>query len=237
MERATHVLADSEATKADLMAVWQVPEEKVTALYSGVSDRFQPVEEKKELAEVRRVYGLGERPYILAVGTVQPRKNYQMLIRAFQPVAERFPHLLVIAGGKGWMEEKMTAEVERQGLLERVRFTGFVADAHLPALYSGASLLAFPSLYEGFGLPILEAMACGVPAVIADTSSLPEVGGDAAVQLSATDEEAWSETMLALLENDQQREQIVEAGFVQVGRFSWRKAAQELLQVYEALLQ
>ena len=135
------------------------------------------------------------------------------------------------------MEEEMTAEVERQGLLEWVRFTGFVADAHLPALYSGASLLAFPSLYEGFGLPILEAMACGVPAVIADASSLPEVGGDAAEQLSATDEEAWSETMLALLENDQQREQMVEAGFVQVGRFSWRKAAQELLQVYEALLQ
>jgi glycosyltransferase involved in cell wall biosynthesis len=97
--------------------------------------------------------------------------------------------------------------------------------------------LAFPSLYEGFGLPILEAMACGLPTVIADSSSLPEVGGSAAVLLSSTDEEAWSEALLTLLGNEQERENMVEAGFVQVRRFSWRKAAQELLQVYEALLQ
>lgn len=236
VERATHVLADSKATKADLMAVWQVPEEKITVLYSGVSERFRPVEDKKERAQVRRVYNLGERPYVLAVGTVQPRKNYQMLVRAFRPVAERLPHKLVVAGGKGWMEEEMTAEVERQGLQERVLFTGFVADAHLPALYSEASLLAFPSLYEGFGLPILEAMACGVPTVISDGSSLPEVAGEAAVQLSATDEAAWSETLLTLLENDQKRESMVEAGFAQVARFSWFKAAQKLIQVYETLL-
>ena len=236
VKRATHVLADSKATKDDLLSVWQVPAEKVTVLYSGVSEAFHPVEDVEMLTNVRRSYGIGERPYILAVGTVQPRKNYQMLIRAFRPVAEQLPHLLVIAGGKGWMEEEINAEVKRQGLQDRVQFIGFVADKQLPTLYSGASLLAFPSLYEGFGLPILEAMACGVPALISDASCLPEVGGDAAMQLQPMDDEAWAGAMLAILGNGQQHMEMVEAGFAQVRQFSWTKAAHELMDVYAGLL-
>jgi glycosyltransferase involved in cell wall biosynthesis len=188
VDRATHILADSQATKNDLLNLWDVPADKVTVLYSGVSGRFQPVTNRKRLAAVRQKYNLGDSPYLFSVSTLQPRKNYQMLIQAFQPVAVEQPHNLVIAGGKGWLYEEMLAEVEKQGLEGRVKFIGFAGDEDLPALYSGAALLVFPSLYEGFGLPLLEAMACGVPVLTSNASCLPEVAGEAAVQLSPHDQ-------------------------------------------------
>lgn len=234
--RATHILADSEATKRDLMAVWHVPEAKITVLYSGVDVRFRPVESPQEITAVRAKYDLGERPYLVSVGTVQPRKNYQMLIRAFTPLAAELPHNLYIAGGKGWLYEEMLAEIERQGLNGRVRFIGFVDDADLPALYSGASLFAFPSLYEGFGLPLLEAMGCGVPVLTSNASSLPEVAGEAAVQLSPHDEAAWTAALRTLLQDPGQRTHLVAAGFRQARQFTWQKSAQKLLQVYKRLL-
>lgn len=236
ISRATHVLADSISTKADLQSCWDVPEEKITVLYSGVSSAYRPVEDTAVLDEVRRTYAVGDAPYVLSVGTIQPRKNYQMLIRAFAAVAENNPHTLAIAGGKGWMEEEMMAEASRQGIGDRVHFLGFVADEHLPALYSGADLFAFPSIYEGFGLPVLEAMACGVPAIISDNSSLPEVGGEAALQLPSEAEADWGAAMNALLNDDNRRAEMIAAGFLQAGRFSWQQAAQELLQIYGALL-
>ncbi len=234
--RATHILADSQATKDDLTAIWQVAPEKVTVLYSGVDSRFRPVESAAEITAVRERYNLADSPYILAVGTVQPRKNYQMLIRAFAPLADQFPHNLVIAGGKGWLYEEMMAEVAWQGLESRVRFIGFVADEHLPALYSGAALYVFPSLYEGFGLPILEAMGCGVPVLTSNASSLPEVAGDAAMQLAPKDKMAWTDAIARLLADDSRRAQMVAAGFRRVRQFSWQKSAQQLLTIYDGLL-
>lgn len=235
VKRASHILADSVATKEDLLAIWGVPDEKVTVLYSGVHARFAPVEDGEKLLQVRRRYGLGERPFVLAVGTVQPRKNYQMLIRAFQGVANRLDYNLVIAGGVGWMAEEMTAEAARQGLSDRVLFSGFVEDDDLPALYSAADLLAFPSLYEGFGLPVLEAMACGLPVLLSDTSSLPEVGGAAAVMLAADDEQGWQEAMIQLLGDPHKRLEMQKAGFLQAGQFRWSKAAGQLLDTYDRL--
>jgi glycosyltransferase involved in cell wall biosynthesis len=235
VERATHILADSQATKDDLMNIWQVGAEKVTVLYSGVSGRFRPVTDKKQLAAVRQKYGLGSAPFLVSVSTLQPRKNFQMLIRAFKPVAEQQPHNLVIAGGKGWLYEEMLAEVEKQGLAGRVKFIGFVADSDLPALYSEASLMVFPSLYEGFGLPLLEAMACGVPVLSSNSSCLPEVVGEAAVQLSPTDQEAWSQMMNGLLADSGRRARMVAAGFLQARKFTWKKAAVQLLGIYREL--
>lgn len=234
--RAAHILADSEATRRDLEAVWDVPPGKISVLYSGVHERFRPVTEGNRLRRVRDRYGLGPAPYVLSVSTIQPRKNYQMLIRAFRPVAGRFPHQLVIAGGKGWLVEEVLAEVERQGLAGRVRFAGFVADADLPALYSGAALFAFPSLYEGFGLPLLEAMACGVPVLSSNASSLPEVTGEAAVLLAPQDEAAWSEALIRLLEEPQARTHLVAAGFGQARRFTWKRAAAQLRAIYREML-
>lgn len=234
--RATHILADSQATKDDLTAVWQTPPEKITVLYSGVHARFQPVTEGAKLTAVRQRYQLGDAPYILAVGTVQPRKNYQMLIRAFQPIAQTHPHHLVITGGKGWLMEEMLAEVARQGLHGRVHFPGFVADDDLPVLYSGAALFVFPSLYEGFGLPLLEAMGCGVPIITSNASSLPEVAGEATMQLSPHDQEGWTTAVHDLLASPQERTRLVAAGFRQVRRFTWEQSARQLHDLYQQLL-
>ncbi len=238
--RASHVLADSHSTRRDLAAVWNVPESKVTVLYSGVNERFRPVTDAAALAALRARYGLGNRPYVLAVGTVQPRKNYELLVRAFRAVAERQPHALVIAGGKGWLTEGLAVEIARQGLSERVLLAGFVADEDLPALYSAADLFVFPSLYEGFGLPLLEAMACGVAVVSSDASSLPEVaqtGGEpAALMLPPADEAAWTAAMLRLLDDDGARQRLIAAGRGQVARFTWQAAAGQLAQLYAALL-
>lgn len=235
IRRASHVLADSQATKDDLVAIWRVPEAKVTVLYSGVHERFQPVTEAERLTAVRQKYNLGNTPYILAVGTVQPRKNYQMLIRAFRPVTQTHPHNLIITGGQGWLYAEMMAEVARQGLNGRVHFAGFVADDDLPALYSGAALFAFPSLYEGFGLPLLEAMGCGVPVVTSDAASLPEVAGNAAVQLSPHNEAAWTAALIRLLADPAERTRLVAAGFRQARHFSWHESARQLRQIYHDL--
>jgi len=234
--RATHILADSNSTKMDLVQQWAVPQEKITVLYSGVSEDYQPVTDAIRLATVRQTYDLGNSPYLLSVGTIQPRKNFQMLIKAFAPIAKHHPHNLFIAGGKGWLENEMMAEASRQGIADRVRFLGFVADEQLPALYSGASIFLFPSLYEGFGLPVLEAMACGVPSIISKSSSLPEVGGDAAMQLNPELPEAWSEGMERVLSDPRLAENMVRAGFTKVKQFGWEKAARKLLSVYDSLL-
>ncbi len=238
--RATHILADSESTRRDLAALWRVPDDKVTVLYSGVNTRFRPVTDATALAAVRARYGLGDRPTILAVGTVQPRKNYEMLVRAFRAVARTTPHALVIAGGRGWLTEGLDAEITRQGVADRVILPGFVDDADLPALYSAADLFVFPSLYEGFGLPLLEAMACGVPVISSDASSLPEVaatGGEpAAWLLPPGDEAAWSAAMLRLLTDDAAQQRLVAAGAAQAARFTWAAAARQLLGLYERLL-
>lgn len=243
--RASHVLADSAATKADLLAIWRVPADKITVLYSGVNEQFQSVTEPELLTAVAARYQLDDAPYLLAVGTVQPRKNYQMLIRAFAPIAAEWPHNLYIAGGKGWLYDDMMAEVERQGLNGRVRFLGFVADEDLPALYSGATLFLFPSLYEGFGLPLLEAMRCGVPVVTSNASSLPEVVGDGeqdaaygetAVQLSPHDQAAWTVALQNLLADPARRARLVASGYRRARQFTWQKAAQELLALYQSLV-
>lgn len=234
--RATHILADSQATKDDLSGVWGVPAGKITVLYSGVDNRFRPVTRQAHLDAVRHRYAIDDAPYILSLSTIQPRKNYQMLIRAFKPIAANWPHNLIIGGGKGWLYEETLAEVAKQGLTGRVRFLGFVDDADLPALYTGATLFVFPSLYEGFGLPVLEGMACGVPVLVSDASSLPEVAGEAAVSLSPHDEAAWTDQMHRLLLDAGRRSQMVAAGFRQARGFTWKHAARELRQLYHDLL-
>lgn len=234
--RANHILADSLSTSRDLQSLWGVAPERITVLYSGVSERFKPVGDQAMLTAARQRYGLDE-PYVLAVGTVQPRKNYEMLIRAFRPVAERYPHSLIIVGGKGWLDEDLPREIERQGLHGRVRLAGFVDDADLPAVYAAADLLAFPSLYEGFGLPILEAMACGTPVITSNVSSLPEVAsGESAILLSPHDEEAWTAALLRLLGDEGLRRELTAAGLARSAQFSWRAAARQLAALYESIL-
>jgi glycosyltransferase involved in cell wall biosynthesis len=236
VKRATHILADSQSTKEDLRNIWQIEDKKISVLYSGVDGSFRPPSDKSKRSDVRERYGLSDEPYIFSVSTIQPRKNYQMLIRAFKGVIDHFPHRLVIAGGKGWLYEETFNEVKRQGLEEKVTFLGFVKDEDLPALYSEATLFVFPSLYEGFGFPILEAMACGVPVVVSSASCLPEIAGEAAAALPPLDEEAWTATIRDLLDDPNQRAKMVASGFLRVRQFGWRSAAEQLSELLQTLL-
>ena len=255
VKRATHVLADSQATKGDLIELFGTPAEKITVLYSGVEPRFAPVPDRAEIDRVCAKYHL-PRPFILSVGTLQPRKNYGRLIQAFAQVigaapsdqaqpstsAERRsasapnarPDLhLVIAGGKGWLVETIFEQVKRWGLESRVHFPGFVDDADLPALYSAADLFVYVSLYEGFGLPLLEAMACGTPVIGANTSSLPEVIGEAGLQVDPRDVDAIAQAVKQLIGPAEMRERCSAAGIERARSFTWENAARELLAIYD----
>ncbi|MGB1252165.1 MAG: glycosyltransferase family 4 protein [Candidatus Promineifilaceae bacterium] len=237
VKRATHILADSEATKRDLISIYGVSAEKITTLYAGVSPHFRPITNAQSLQTMRQKYDLGDAPYLLSVGTVQPRKNYRMLIRAFAPIAKRFPHNLAIAGGKGWLFDDILAEIEAQGLTGRVKFLGFVDDEDLPTLYSGATLFAMPSIYEGFGIPILEAMACNIPVVASNASCLPEVVADAGVLLDPDEQQAWTDAIVDLLENPAQGERLAVLGAEQGRKFTWGKSAEQLIKLYHQLIE
>jgi glycosyltransferase involved in cell wall biosynthesis len=235
VQRADFVLADSQNTKNDLVELLGVEFEKIEVVYPGVEDRFRPIEDQPLLEEVRTRYSLPPR-FVLGLGTLQPRKNFTGLIEAFADLRFAICDLrLVIAGGKGWLYEEIFATVERLGLEEKVVFPGFVADEHLPALYNLADLFVFPSLYEGFGLPPLEAMACGTPVITSDASSLPEVVGEAELMMEATDVEALTEAMKRVLEDNALREGMIAKGMKQAKKFTWEQAAAKLLSLYEAI--
>lgn len=234
---ATHILADSQSTKDDLIELYLTPEDKITVLYAGVSSAFRPILDSSQLMKVRKRYNLGDQPFVLSVGTLQPRKNHIALIKAFELALRDSDYNLVLAGGQGWSYEEVHDLVRLRGLQHRVLFAGFVADEDLSALYSSADVMAFPSLYEGFGLPVLEAMACGVPVLASNVSCLPEVAGGAALFVDPRDVEAMSAAMLKLLSNVDLRETLRKKGFERVEQFSWQSSAVNLLRVYKNLAQ
>jgi glycosyltransferase involved in cell wall biosynthesis len=233
--RATHVLADSASTRRDLINLLGVPGEKVTVVYPGVETRFRPQQDPAALAQIRQRYDLGQGPFILGVGTLEPRKNWPALIRAWTQLRQTsaLPHRLVIAGGKGWLVEGIFAAAQASPLRDDIVFTGFVDDADLPALYAAADIFAFPSRYEGFGIPVVEAMACGTPVVCADNSSLPEAAGDAALLVPAGDETALAAAIQRLIEDQALRATLQAAGLAHAQRFTWQAAAAVLWQTYE----
>lgn len=232
LARADHVLADSYSTKFDLTDIYAVPADKITVVGAGVESRFAPVTNAAALARVRQKYALPDR-FVLGLGTLEPRKNFTGLIDAFGRSALRETHHLVIAGGKGWLYDDIFAAAAASPAAERIHFAGFAADADLPALYSLADIFAYPSHYEGFGIPVIEAMACGTPVVCANNSSLPEVAGQAALQVTATDTVALVAALEQLGIDYSLRERLVDAGFEQARKFNWPAAAQRLLAVYQ----
>lgn len=233
--RADRILADSVSTRNDLVQLLGVDPARITVVYPGVEPRFQPQQDTALLARVRARYNLGEQPFILGVGTLEPRKNWQGLIRAWTRLREhtRLPHRLVLAGGKGWLAEGIFAAAAASPYRDDIVFTGFVDDADLPALYSAAAAFAFPSWYEGFGIPVVEALACGTPVVCANNSSLPEAAGEAALLVAADDETALATALQRLLEDHTLRAKLRTAGFAQAARFTWSAAAATLWAAYE----
>jgi len=235
IDRADLVLADSDHTRSDLIRLFSVPADRVMVVYPGVEDRFRPYPEPAASEVLRERYAIGDCPYILSVGTLQPRKNYRRLIEAFcrSEVSRRMGVQLLIAGGRGWLYQDLVEEVEKH---DAVRLVGFVEDRDLPALYRHAALFAFPSLYEGFGLPVLEAMASGIPVVCSNSSSLPEVAGGAALLVDPLDTDAWAAALTQVLEDEGLRAEMIERGIVQAARFDWARSASQLLGVMEALV-
>jgi glycosyltransferase involved in cell wall biosynthesis len=233
---AAHLVADSEATKQDLVQLYGADEARITVVHLGVDPGLEPVRDPAELARVRAKYGLGP-AYVLYVGTLQPRKNLVRLIEAFAGLRSAglrsAGRQLVLAGKKGWLYQEILKRGRELGLEEQVVFAGFVPDADLAALYSGASLFVMPSLYEGFCLPVLEAMACGTPVACSATSSLPEVVGDAALTFDPQDTGEMAAAMWRALSEPRLRETLVARGAEQIKGFTWSRAARQVLEVLE----
>ncbi len=238
VQRADLVLADSQATKNDLVSIYDTAPEKIIVLLSGVDSRFKPVTASSTLEAVRTKYSLPSQPFILSVGTVQPRKNYSRVIEALAILRNQGHDLhYVIAGGKGWLEDPIYTTINTTRMQDYVHIIGFVDDNDLPALYSSANSLVFPSLYEGFGLPILEAMATDTPVVTANVSSLPEVAGDAALMVDDPyNVGEIAATIQQLLDSPQLCQTLITKGRERVKKFTWQTAAKQLRQIYTEML-
>nr|MBC7244916.1 glycosyltransferase family 4 protein [Chloroflexota bacterium] len=236
VRHADVVLADSQCTKSDVIELLGVKADRVRVIYAGVGQEFQRVEDEKKLEAVRARYRLPAR-FVLSLGTLQPRKNFERLVEAYSQVKRETGDeiQLVIAGALGWMYDGIFKKVEALGLQGVVHFPGYVADDDLPALYSMADLFVFPSLYEGFGLPPLEAMACGTPVITSNVSSLPEVVGDAAWMVDPLDVGALANAMRQMLSEAALRSQMIARGLIQARYFTWSRAAEKLLDVYQAV--
>lgn len=237
VKRADHILADSAATKADLMDVYGTASEKITVLLSGVNQQFHPVTDLQKLGQTRRKYQISDRPYIFAIGTVQPRKNYARLVQAISLLrAKGFDLQIVIAGGKGWLEDHIYHAIHNFKMDDYVNFIGYADDNDIPALYSGSVCSSFVSLYEGFGFPVLESMACGTPVITSNVSSIPEVAGDVAPMVDPTDVDALSDRIEAILTDTTYRQLLVQRGLIHSRKFTWEESSNHLLDVYRQVL-
>lgn len=240
VRRADFLIADSHNTARDLTQVWAVAPDRITVVQGGVDhSHFRPDSDAHRHAAVRKRYAIGDGPYILTVSRLEPRKNHVRLIQAFHRARMQsgLPHRLIIGGSKGWLYDAIYAEVAALGLHDAVHFAGFIDDTDLPALYAAADFVAYPSLYEGFGLPIIEALACGTPVLTGDNSCLPEAGGQGALYVDARDVDAIAAGLVRLAHDPLLRADLARAGIAHAAQFTWQRSAQQLLDAYRAALQ
>lgn len=225
VRRATRLIAISQSTKDDICEYFSVPAENVDVVYLGVDKRVY----HENVSPVTR-----SRPYILSVGTLQPRKNYATLFEAFRRFCDLCtePIDLVVVGQRGWLWEGIVRDARYGRYADRIHLLGYIPDEAMPGFYSGALMLVMPSLYEGFGIPVLEAMACGTPVICSCVSSLPEVVGGAGVLINPMEEDSWTEAMLLLLQSSQHRDELRFRGLQRAKEFSWERTAAATLEVY-----
>jgi glycosyltransferase involved in cell wall biosynthesis len=239
-EEADLVIAISEATKRDVVAHLGVVPERVHVVYGGVDPAFRLLSDRRAVAQALAPLGLRPDGYILYVGTIEPRKNLVRLIEAYGRARRMLPSPapdLVVAGASGWQSREVFARAEALELGSAVRFVGRVPLSDLPALYNGALLFVYPSLYEGFGLPPLEAMACGTAVLTSDAAALPEVVGEAGITVDPRDVQQIAARMVALLSDEGLRQRLGELGRARAARFGWDVAARRVLQLYGAFVQ
>lgn len=245
---ATRIIADSQATKTDLVQLDHIPAAKIDVVYPGIDPALAPVTDTERITAVLAKYNI-TRPYFLYLGTLQPRKNLVRLVQAF--AQSDVPHQLVLAGKIGWLSQPILAEVEKASQKLEIRnqkihtddqqihnskfaLPGYIDDSDKPVLLSAATALLFPSLYEGFGFPALEAQACGIPVLTSTTSSMPEVVGNSAILVDPLDKQAISKGIQALASSSALCQQLAQKGFENVARFSWQETAVSVLKTLES---
>ncbi|HVG28345.1 MAG TPA: glycosyltransferase family 1 protein [Pyrinomonadaceae bacterium] len=234
--RAARIITSSEHSKRDIVETYRVAPGRVTVTHLSAAPHFRPVTDERELRRVRQLYGI-RGDYILAVGSVQPRKNLARLVRAYSDLRRsraqaKLPRLVVV-GKLAWLYEETLRAVEECGVRADVTFTGYAPEGDLPALYSGALCFAYPSFFEGFGLPPLEAMRCGAPVLAGDRTSLPEVVGDAGLLVDPFDTAAISAALARLVDDGELRQELRGRGLARATRFDWRETARRTLEVYQ----
>ncbi|HET9479720.1 MAG TPA: glycosyltransferase family 1 protein [Pyrinomonadaceae bacterium] len=234
--RADRILTLSEHTRGDIIETYRIDPEKITAIPLAAPAHFGPIADDKELQRVRHTYGI-DRDYVLSVGSIQPRKNLVRLINAYASLrgvhtGNSFPKL-VIVGKRAWLYDETLRALEETGVRDSVVLTGYVPESDLPPLYSGALCFVYPSYFEGFGLPPLEAMKCGAPVIVGNATSLPEVVGDAGLQVDPFDVSAIAAAMDRLINYPELRTQLSAKGQKRAEMFDWRETARQTLKVYE----
>lgn len=240
MKRVAHtadiIITDSEHSKEDIIRHLSVPEKNIRVISLGYQQQYQRIQDQQRISETLARYRIRQ-PYLLFVGVIEPKKNLERLVEAYallqKGAAIPKDFQLVIAGGEGWFSERLYQKVKDYELDQRIVFPGYIPEEHLPVLYSGAELFVFPSLYEGFGLPVLEAMSCGTPVVTSHVSSLPEIAGDAGFLVDPGDPEAIAQGITTVLSDELLRKQMRELGYRQAQKFSWERTAQATYQVYQ----
>ncbi len=238
--KADQLIAISKSTALDIEHFFGVPSERINVIYCGVEPEYRPLP-PDEVARFRQERGLPER-MILYLGTIEPRKNLARLLEAYQLMLRAWPlgkgpaPRLVIAGARGWLYEDILARIDDLGLSEDVIMPGYVPGGELPLWYNAAECFVYPSTYEGFGLPVLEAMACGTPVVTSNRSSLPEVVGQAGCTVSPDNVEELTETLVHVLSDGELRARLRQQGLERAALFSWDKAARETMAVYDRVL-
>jgi glycosyltransferase involved in cell wall biosynthesis len=229
------VLTISEYSKSEIVSGLGIPAEKVRVTYLGAAPQFRP-RSAAEVEAVRQKYGLDQ--FILTVCTLEPRKNLTHLFRAYQQLRQRGINLpLVHVGSRGWHYDEILAEPERLGIQSQVHFLGYVPLDDLAALYNAATVFVYPSLYEGFGLPVLEAMQCGCPVISSNATSLPEVAGEAAILVNPHDQDQMVDSLFSVITDVTQAQALRETGLKQSQLFSWKRCAEETLAAYHQALQ
>ena len=232
VRRADVLIADTQNTARDLSDLLHVDSARIQVVYLGRDEDFKPTDNNTAKQKVREFTGHAE-PFLLTVGTLEPRKNLAATFRAFRRIADRWPHALYVSGSKGW---KMDSALDPgPGLRERVRFLGYAPRSLMPALYSAADVFLFPSLYEGFGIPVLEALACGTPVVSSNTSSLPEIGGDAALYMDPLDVGGFASNIERVLSDAGLRSGMIQRGLAHAEKFRWDEAARKMMDIFRLM--
>ncbi len=237
MKNAAAVVSVSLATKKDILRHIRIPESKIKVIHEGKNEAFHPRDrDDRGIRDIRSRYGIGDDPYFLSLGISDPKKNAKNIVKAFSETVKRPGNrcMLVLAGKTGPRTSALERMVNELRIQDRVLFPGFVQDEHLPLLMNGARGLCFPSLYEGFGLPVLEAMACGCPVITSNVSSLPEIAGNAALLVDPGDVRQLSHAMERLLHDDGLYDDLRSRGIIRAEGFSWEQAAEELLDLLTA---